>query len=239
LLPPEPYTFLAPLPFEQKVELRYRETIGLSTLLEGPFERAEIEALCSYVRRGSVAVDVGANIGIHTLVLAAAVGAEGRVLAFEPVPDNVERMQHNLRTSGLRNVDVFPLALGDSNGSVELNLSEDPAFHSTAAPTGASLDRSVTVATASLDTVLHQVHGPQVSAMKIDVEGDELPVLHGAREVIGASRPALLVEITSARQLAQVEGFLGLYDYRSEQRKGFTSWNYLFVAERANEQRGH
>jgi hypothetical protein len=78
LLPPSPSAFLARLPFGRQIEVRYREGIGLSMLLEGEFERAEIETLAAYAQPGSTAIDVGANIGIYTVVLATAVGTAGR-----------------------------------------------------------------------------------------------------------------------------------------------------------------
>jgi FkbM family methyltransferase len=231
-LPPSSDTFLARLPFGRRIEVRYREGIGLSTLLEGQFEGAEIGSLCSYARRDSAAIDVGANIGIYTVVFSAAIGTGGRVLAFEPAPENVERLRRNLRINGIANVDVFPLAVGASSESVALFLSDDAACHSTSAVAAERRGgRSLTVAASSLDTVWNEVRRPWVSVVKIDVEGTELGVLEGARELLAACRPTLLIEIKSAQRLANVEELLAPYDYRAKQPDGFMSWNYLFVAD--------
>jgi FkbM family methyltransferase len=230
-LPPSSHTFVARLPFGRRIEVRYREGIGLATLLEGQFEGAEIEALCSYARRDTAAIDVGANIGIYTVVLAAALGAGGRVLAFEPAPENVERLRRNLQMNGISNVDVFPLAVGARSESVALYLSDDAACHSTSAVAAQRRGRSLTVAASSLDTVWNDARRPGVSVMKVDVEGTELAVLEGARELLAACRPTLLIEIKSARRLADVEELLAPYDYRLKQPDGFMSWNYLFVAD--------
>jgi FkbM family methyltransferase len=230
-LPPSSETFVARLPFGCRIEVRYREGIGLSTLLEGQYEGAEIEALSSYARPGSAAFDVGANIGIYTVVLAAAIGAGGRVLAFEPAPESVERLRRNLRLNGLSNVDVLPLAVGASSESVALYLSDDAACHSASAVAAERRGgRSLTVAASSLDTVWNEVRRPQVSVVKIDVEGTELGVLEGASEFLAACRPTLLIEIKSAERLADVEELLAPYDYRPTQPDGFMSWNFLFVA---------
>jgi FkbM family methyltransferase len=235
-LPPSSHTFVARLPFGRRIEVRYREGIGLATLLEGQFEGAEIESLCSYARRDSAAIDVGANIGIYTVVLATAIGTGGRVLAFEPAPENVGRLRRNLRMNGISNVDLFPLAVGTGSESVALYLSDDPACHSTSAVAAERrAGRSLTVAASSLDMVWNEVRRPQVSVVKIDVEGTEIGVLEGARELLAAWRPTLLVEIKSAVRLAHIEGLLAPYDYRPKQPSGFKPWNYLFVAERRHE----
>jgi FkbM family methyltransferase len=236
LLPPGSHTFLAPLPLGRQIRVRYREGIGLSTLLEGSFEEREIETLCSFARRDSAAIDVGANIGVYTVVLATAIGTGGRVLAFEPAPENVGRLRRNVQLNGISNVDLFPLAVGAGSESVALYLSDDPARHSTSAVAAERrAGRSLTVAASSLDAVWNEVRRPRVSVVKIDVEGTELDVLEGAGELLAACRPTLLVEIKSARRLVKIDGLLAPYDYRRKQPNGFMPWNYLFVSEPRHE----
>src|ERR687885_83981 len=92
LLPAPPAGFEAELPGGGRVFLHYREDVGLVTLLGGGFEQAELEAAREHARAGSTAIDVGANVGVFTVVLARAVGPAGRVLAFEPFPANVRRL---------------------------------------------------------------------------------------------------------------------------------------------------
>ena len=90
------------------------------------------------------------------------------------------------------------------------------------------------VAASSLDVVWNEARRPGVSVVKIDVEGTELGVLEGARELLTACRPTLLIEIKSAVRLANVKGLLAPYGYRPKQPNGFMRWNYLFVAERGH-----
>src|SRR5919197_6394884 len=80
LLPAPPRGFEAELPGGGRVLLHYREDIGLVTLLGGGFERAELEHARELARPGTTAIDVGANVGVYSVVLARAVGPEGRVL---------------------------------------------------------------------------------------------------------------------------------------------------------------
>ncbi len=234
LLPPAPRTFTARLQFGTSLQVQYRETIGLGMLLNGSFESPEIEALCSATRPGSTVIDVGANIGIYTVVLARAVGPSGQVLAFEPVPENVERLRRNLEVNDIANVEVFQVAIADRNETVALHLSDDPAYHSTVAVSqGHGLGRSTTVPGRSLNKIWRELGSPEVSVAKIDVEGAELDVLRGATEILATCRPALLIEITTPSQLSAITELLSPYEYRSRQPEGFMDWNYLFTREQS------
>jgi FkbM family methyltransferase len=236
-LPPNAHTFAADLFLGTTVRVRYREAIGLGILLNGAFEAAEIKDLCSHVRPGSTAVDVGANIGVYTAVLSRAVGTGGSVIAIEPVQENVDRLKHNLRINGAENVKVFPIAVSEKSEMLPLHLSDDPAFHSTAAiAQERALVRSTRVAARSLDSVWSEAGRPSVSVLKIDVEGAELAVIRGAEALLSTCKPALLIEITSASQLAEINDALAAYDYRWRQPQGFMTWNYMFIAERTEAQ---
>jgi hypothetical protein len=91
VLPLAPTTFITALPGGGTIALRYRERIGLSTLVYGSFEAAETELLRRLARPGTTAIDAGANVGLFTIPLALAVGDEGRVLAVEPAPETAAR----------------------------------------------------------------------------------------------------------------------------------------------------
>ena len=118
VLPLAAETFVTRLPSGGELELRYRERIGLSTLLNGPFEAAEVAALCRLATPGSTAIDVGANVGVFTVPLALSVGDRGRVLSFEPAPQTAARLRANVERNGLGNVDVHVCALGDETRSM-------------------------------------------------------------------------------------------------------------------------
>ena len=129
LVPAPPRGFEATLPGGATVFLHYRDDIGLVTLLSGGFERAELEAARAHTRGGTTAIDVGANVGVFTVVLARAVGADGRVIAYEPFGDNVARLEDNVRRNGLANVRVERAAVADRTGEATLQLGADPAYH--------------------------------------------------------------------------------------------------------------
>src|SRR5947209_3841260 len=95
-LPPPPAGFETDLPGGGRIFLQHRDDIGLVVLLTGSFERAEIETARAETKAGTTAIDVGANVGIFTVPLALAVGADGRVIAVEPAGENVAQLERNV-----------------------------------------------------------------------------------------------------------------------------------------------
>jgi FkbM family methyltransferase len=226
ILPLAPETFVAKLPSGGELELSYRERIGLSTLLNGPFETAEVAALCRLAESGSTAVDVGANVGIFTIPLAFAVGARGRVLAFEPGPQTAARLRANVGRNALANVDVFECALGERAGPMTLRLGSDGAFNAVVDLDPAS---GPTVRLERLDDVWRRSGSPRVSMLKIDVEGGELGVLEGARELVEAMHPVILLEAADPAVSTTLSEWLELFHYTRRSEPGFQPWNHLFV----------
>jgi FkbM family methyltransferase len=209
--------------------LLYREAIGSSVLLYGDFEGAEIRHLLGYVEPGSVAIDVGANIGIFTIPLAKTV-VDGFVLAFEPHPGNVERLTSNIERNKLSNVEVIQAAAGDCEGTIQLQLASDPAFHSVVSSETKKGEQDVlSVRQRQIDLVWNELDRPVVSAIKIDVEGAEIPVLRGCQNVLATCGPALLIEAASEERLEQVTTWLTSRGYAASQPTGFAPWNFLFL----------
>ncbi len=233
VLPLAPSTFVTTLPGGGTIALRYRERIGLSTLVYGSFEAAETELLRRLARPGTTAVDAGANVGLLTVPLALAVGSEGRVLAVEPAAETVARLRENLRRNGLENVSVVEAALGAERGAATLLLEGDSAYNSTVATrTSASVGAEVRVE--RLDDLWEEAGRPDVSVLKVDVEGAELDVLAGAVELLRSRRPAVLVEAAESSRAEAVTQLFAAHGYRLEPASGLQSWNLLFLpAERA------
>lgn len=229
LLPNMPAGFVAELPDGGRVALFYREAIGRSALIFGEFEGVETRQLSAYARGGTMAIDVGANVGVLTIPLAAAVGESGLVLALEPNPDNARRLASNIERSGLSNVRIVQAAAGDSESSIELRLAPDPAFHSTMDSHAFKIGQQVSIAQTRIDVVWQQYGRPTVSAIKIDVEGAEIVVLRGCECVLEACKPALLVEAATREEFGLVGEWLSVRGYTPSQPAGFAPWNFLFL----------
>ena len=145
---------------------------------------------------GSVFVDIGANIGIHTLAAARAICGEGRVFAFEPFGPVRAFLERALWINGLADVvTVREAAVSDREGRRRLFLGATCGHHSLfqLGVDESSPASSVAVETVTLDAAL--AGDQRVDLIKIDAEGAELDVLAGARAVIGRNFDiALIVE---------------------------------------------
>jgi FkbM family methyltransferase len=228
VMPLAPSTFVTSLPGGGTIALRYRERIGLSTLVYGSFEAAETQFLRRLARPGTTAFDAGANVGLFTVPLALAVGSQGRVLAFEPAPGTVARLRENLRRNGLENVSVVEAALGAKRGSATLVLEADSAYNSTA-PTPTAAAGGAEVRVERLDDVWVEAGRPEVSVLKVDVEGAEVEVLAGAAELLRSGRPAVLVEASEPSRAAAISRLCAEQGYRLTPASGFQPWNLLFL----------
>ena len=140
---------------------------------------------------GSVFADVGANLGLYTLWAARRVGTQGRVHAFEPVPDVRERLRHNVALNAFDSVEIVGSAVGAEPGSVTLNRVEGASGRTSRYVHGAA--GSIEASVVTLDAYFSDRRPPEL--LKIDVEGMELQVLLGSQRLMAsASAPAVVFE---------------------------------------------
>ena len=159
----------------------------------GALEGAEHALLGRVVQPGMVAVDVGANLGFHTLGLARRVGPGGCVHALEPDPDNFRLLARTVREAGLGQVRLHRLAAGDRAGEQTLYLSPVNRGDHRVTPDDEPR-RAVAVSTLVLDELL--AAAPRVDFVKIDVQGAEIAVLRGlARTLARHPPPSVLCEL--------------------------------------------
>jgi len=183
-----------------RYELRGRHgpvaVLGLAFLVQEFFVRKQYALRRDGVRieaePGDVVVDGGGGWGETALYFADAVGADGRVLCFEFVPENLELLQLNLAANlGLREqIEVVEHPLWDNSG--ELLEYTVHGGQSSLVWEGPERDQA---RTESLDEACRKHGVPRVDFLKLDVEGAELAALRGAEEVIRRSRPKLAVSV--------------------------------------------
>ena len=163
-------------------------TIGRSIVTTGLFDLAVSETLARLIDAGDTVVDAGANVGYMTVLAATAAGSGGRVIAFEPHPELFDVLQRNAAYASRFGcaVETRRVALGDNHGPASLQIPASFAGNDGLATLvdGQPAARSVPVSVERLDDV---VDG-RVSVMKLDVEGFEAPVLHGARRLLAGRR---------------------------------------------------
>lgn len=163
------------------------------------FESNERSFLLHYLRPGDVFVDVGANIGLFTIVAAKIVGTDGRVYAFEPSALPRSRLEENIILNRLGNVTVEPLALSDESGELDFSTPMDghDAWGSLATPTAGKNIQTARIQTIDWDSYAIRLDSAKPVMMKIDVEGWENHVLYGATRTLSSSdAPLLQVEFT-------------------------------------------
>jgi FkbM family methyltransferase len=159
----------------------------------------------SLIERGDVVLDIGANVGAHTVAFSHLVGKRGRVFAFEPVPGNVERLRQTVqRRSRYANISIVPRAVGNPAGVAERVMVKVPGDDLTQAsltPHSAGswegnpdLHQYPTLLT-SIDAQMAKAHLECVDFVKIDVEGGELDVIQGAKRTLTRSGPLVYCEV--------------------------------------------
>jgi len=229
VLPPLPATFITKLPGNTSIELYYRETLGLSTLLHGVFEEAELRFMQSILSPGVIVWDIGANVGVFSVVMGSAVKKEGQVLAFEPVAQSIERLLSNVRRNALENVEVLQVVLSDKEGEVDLRLADDPAYSSiVGVREGQWSGELLRVPARRLDAIWRERGRPDIAAIKIDVEGAEARVLTGGLECIRACRPVIVAEAKESADLRVLQDILSPFGFESLKPRGFQPWNFVF-----------
>jgi FkbM family methyltransferase len=146
------------------------------------------------LRAGQVFYDVGANVGFLTLVGARAVGHSGRVYSFEPLPDNVAALKHNVGLNRLSQVEIIEAAVADESGSSEFAIGTSTTGRLTTSH-ATTENRHFPVRTVSLDDAVTEMGFAPPDVVKIDVEGAESRVLRGMGSVISTFHPVILCEI--------------------------------------------
>jgi FkbM family methyltransferase len=186
----------------------------------GRYEPEKFAAVRATLKPGSSFLDIGGNKGDFALFAAALAGPDGRVICFEPHPENAGWIRKSVELNGFGNLQVEELALSDSDGEAELNIGGKSGQHSFEARRH---DRgSVSVRTVSLDHYLASAGIDHVDAIKIDVEGAEDLVVAGAAETLARDRPVLFLDVhdIGEERLAGLTGTLQDLGYSISELEG-------------------
>lgn len=149
----------------------------------------EREWCIDHIKPGMTVVDCGAHHGMMSVIFAHAVGAQGRVIAYEALPSNAEVICQNAELNGMENIAVRPVGVGEENASVHINhnLSNTIILRNTTIS-----DATDVIEIVRLDDDLDA--GIHVDFLKIDVEGHDLHALRGMSRVL-AQRPIIDLEL--------------------------------------------
>lgn len=178
------------------------EHMGSQIFWFGYYARDVLFALRGRIRPGMVFLDVGANIGEVSLFAAKRVGPDGRVISFEPVDDLADRFARNVAKNGFEQVMLLRVGAADREAEAvifsESAKFQDGSRHRGLGTTYRSDVRSEPtqiVPLTTIDKVVDDLALQRVDIMKIDIEGAELPALHGAEKVLRRFKPSIAIEI--------------------------------------------
>lgn len=228
-------------------DLDLAQGIDFAIYLGNIFERGTRKALSELIAPCATVLDIGANVGAHTLHLAQCVGPEGRVLAFEPTEFAYRKLTRNLELNPSLRSRVMPyhcfLAAKDeasipsaiySSWPLEGPTSPAEDFHAKhlghAMPTTTARARSI-------DSILTELGNPRIQLVKLDVDGFETQILRGAKALMQESRPIFVMELapyvleergTSLAELLEIFGPYGyrFYNERTRQQLPSTAVKY-------------
>jgi FkbM family methyltransferase len=164
---------------------------------QGVYEHANVRLLLSLVKPGTCYFDVGANIGLMALPVLRTI-PECRVVSFEPSPATVPFLMKTVKNSSFSSRwQVINEAVGKEDGELDFHVARAglgafDGFYRTGR-IGAESD-TVKVRVTTIDAVWEKLGRPEISVMKIDVEGAEVEALLGAERCIATAKPYLLVE---------------------------------------------
>jgi len=193
---------LGPVPSKAAggVELLVRldSAMDRSFVVQGTLDHAALLGEVERLGAGDIAVDVGANAGLYSVLAARRVSPGGRVLSFEPSADEFARLAWALRANGVDNVVASNFALADRAGFV--GFLPAPARHTGLHRLGADGDAAPRRVWAERgDVAVALAAGEHIALLKIDVEGSELAVLRGFQGLLEARRiERLVIEISDS-----------------------------------------
>jgi FkbM family methyltransferase len=201
------------------------DRITRSLLADGEYEWAETAIVGQILRRSSIAVDVGANIGYYTAMFRQLVGEKGAVHSFEANPFTAELLNITAEANHWRNVTINHIALGDSDATLRvraMDLANDiqrEDFNLGGWTLREVANGDWTVPVTTLDHYVAQRGIERVHMLKVDVEGFEHKVLRGADEVLRRNHPYLMLELNAKGDIelahtAELIAFLEKRRYR-------------------------
>jgi FkbM family methyltransferase len=184
-------------------QLDLQEGIDFSIYLLGAFEPSTVRAYSRVVSPGATILDIGANVGAHTLFLARLCGAAGRVVAFEPTQYAFNKLRRNIELNpdiALRVSCQQVMLVATASSAIEQAIYsswplQDAADEELHAEHKGRLMVTAGATAETLDGALARLGVHQVDFVKLDVDGHEAEVLEGGRETFSRDRPAILMEL--------------------------------------------
>jgi len=185
--------------------------------IKGHDEPVVLQIMQKFIKPDHQVVDVGAHVGIETLMFSQWVGKNGRVVSIEPDPSNFKSLLANIRLNATSNVQLMQVALSDTIGEVQFVQGEGVLSRVADNFNGGDVEPTslITVPAHTLDS-LFAGKQPAVDFVKIDVEDFEASVLSGARQFLREHQPIVILELHSYRSARDCANILMQAGYQVE-----------------------
>ena len=165
-----------------------------SLLFHGTYSASLAHFVRQRVKLGAHCLDIGANLGYYSLLMAHYAGAQGRVAAFEANPALLDRLQAQAVHNGFKHLEIVGKAVSDHCGQAAFYISKDAGKSSLGAEYVRDQVRQVDVDVTSVDHFIQQAAWPRLDVVKIDIEGYDLLALLGAKISLAAFKPLVVFE---------------------------------------------
>ena len=178
--------------------------------VQGDQETYKTEAFIKNYAAGDIFFDIGAHFGYYSAIAAVLNNGSGQIFAFEPRPMNANFFRKHIKINDFRNVTLIEAAVGESDRDVRFDTGHGSA-------TGyVSSEGDLKVKQVSIDRMVRDGTLPPPGFIKIDVEGGEIEVLKGSKEVISNSRPKMIIATHNPECYQYVIDFLNRNMYHFE-----------------------
>lgn len=184
---------------------------------QGDWFEDELRFVRTLVEEGQQVIDIGANYGMFTLSLAKVVGPTGRVWSVEPASGTAAFLRESVQLNGFKQVNIDQIALSDHLGTARLSLNDCAELNELIRDENSSVP-SEEVALSTIDHLMADHDWADIAFMKMDAEGEEVPIIRGGKAFFQRHSPLVQFELIAGHginhQLVQTFEEIGYQCYR-------------------------
>jgi FkbM family methyltransferase len=178
--------------FGATFNLRIDDWIQENIYFTQDYEHAELLFLSNHLKAGDTFVDIGANIGVYSLIASKLLSNKGKVISFEASKKNYLRLQEHIQLNHAININAHHLAIADNEKEITLFYDEQEANIGMISAYGNEDEAGEKIKAVALDNFLKN---EKIDFIKIDIEGGEYDALKGMRNILQTQSPTILLEI--------------------------------------------
>ncbi|MEI6528165.1 MAG: FkbM family methyltransferase [bacterium] len=166
-----------------------------SLVYENPFYESEgnYENFGAKMKKGDYVIDAGANIGMFSIIASDKVGEDGKIFAFEPLPEVSAVLRENIDANGCNNIYIEEKILGNVNKKVDFYYNLEENYNASSTINKGGSDKVVKLQQITLDQYIKDNNITRLDFIKADIEGAERDLISGAEEVIKKFKPKISI----------------------------------------------